>query len=203
MTCRKPPPNLVCIACAIFRDQLDVLDMTDYPGFELRALPSMLHMDPDQLDQSLGTAIQREREQNHRVLLLYGDCHPHMHEQAHLPGVIRVDGINCPEILLGKARYRSLREAGAFFLLPDWAVRWRDLFETELGLNAETAKVFMRDMHTKLVYLDPANVPVPKDLLEEISRWVGLPWETLPVNADVLRTAIGIALKKLVEDHEL
>ena len=197
MTSRKPPPNLVCIACAIFRDQLDGLDKSDCPDFTLRVLPSMLHMNPGQLDQSLGAWIRQEREQNHSVLLLYGDCHPHIHEQERLPGVTRVEGINCQEILLGEAQYRTLRKAGAFFLLPEWAVHWREVFETELGLTEETAKDFMRDMHTKLVYLDPGQVPVPKELLNEISRWLGLPWETLPVDANVLRVAMRTALKKL------
>lgn len=67
MNSKRPAPDPVCIACAIFRDQLEEPDGGGLPDLQLRSLPSMLHMDPDRLDRALGALIQQEREQNHPV----------------------------------------------------------------------------------------------------------------------------------------
>ena len=48
-----------------------------------------------------------------------------------------------------------------FFLLADWAVHWQDIFKKKLGLCGDTAKLFMQDMHTRLVYFDTGVVKPP------------------------------------------
>jgi hypothetical protein len=120
------------------------------------------------------------------VLLAYGDCCPHMLDLESGPGLARTEGINCCEIILGSEAYRRMRREGAFFLMPEWTVSWRKVFKSELGLFGENATEFMKDMHTRLVYLDTGLIPVPEKELEDLKVFTGLPLEILPVSLDPL-----------------
>jgi hypothetical protein len=120
------------------------------------------------------------------VLLIYGDCYPRMFQLEALPGLLRTQGHNCCEMLLGKAEYRRQEHEGAFFLIPEWARRWREIFTHHLGLNNENLKGIMQDMHQKLVYLDTGLVPIPHAQLEDFSNECGLPVEITPVTLDTL-----------------
>ncbi|MFQ5435841.1 MAG: DUF1638 domain-containing protein, partial [Anaerolineae bacterium] len=144
--------------------------------------------------------LQEERQQAQQVLVLYGDCHPDMHQQERLPGVARIEGLNCPEILLGQERYRALRKEGVFFLMPEWTVRWREIFQDELGLSREVARDFMGEMHTRLLYLDTGIMPLPQKHLRAVSDYTGLPWEVMAVAPDQLLDGILNKLKELNND---
>jgi len=190
--------STICIACSIFRGELQTLqergELVDLP---VRYLPSMLHMDPAKLARRLGALLEEEHRSPRKVLLLYGDCCPDMHLHEALPEVARTEGINCPEILLGRERYRSLRKEGVFFLMPEWALRWKEIFQDELGLTAEVAHDFMGEMHTRLLYLDTGIMPVPETDLQRISEFTGLPWETMAVEPDHLKDALLSKLEEL------
>ena len=47
----------------------------------------------------------------------------------------------------------------------------------------------MTDMHTKLLYCDAGEVPVPEEELQSFSEYVGLPWEVMRIWPDNLATA--------------
>lgn len=192
----EPPLQVVCVACSIFRRELESLRESGEIDFPIRYLDSMLHMQPLELRRRLDAAIDDPRPQGSTVLLVYGECHNHMNEYELGPGVRRVKGRNCVEIILGGDRYRALRRAGTFFLLPEWTLRWREVFEKELDLPEKIAKDFMRGMHTKLLYLDTGQVPVPTEHLEEASEVLGLPCEVLRVELEHLLAGIREALEK-------
>jgi len=194
---KTPPPKPVCIACSIFRSEIKSLQESGDFSLPVKYLSSMLHMHPERLREKLEPLIREQRDAEREVLILYGDCHAYMHDQASLPGVTRVRGINCPEILLGQETYRRLRRAGVFFMLPEWTLRWREVFEEELGLNPETGPLFMREMHTQLLYLDTGVIPVPDEILNGVSAFTGLPWEARPVTPEPLLRALRAALKEL------
>jgi len=124
-----------------------------------------------------------------------------MNEQELAPGVCRVRGRNCFEILLGSDQYRIFRGEGAFFLLPEWVTRWREIFQIGFGFDGQVGKDFMREMHTKLLYLDTGRMPVPKEHLGAASDALGLPWEVVRIVPDHLSAAIGEAIKRMAE-HE-
>jgi hypothetical protein len=111
------------------------------------------------------------------------------------PGVRRTEGINCCEIILGRDTYRQLRREGAFFLMPEWALSWRKIFVSQLGLLGPRAKSFMQEMHTKLIYLDTGILPVPQAELAEASEFLGLPVEILPVSLAPLLANLQQSLK--------
>ena len=48
----------------------------------------------------------------------------------------------------------------------------------------------MREMHSRLVYLDPGIEPVPHAELAEASAFLGLPMEILPVSLDPLLASL-------------
>ncbi len=187
--CSPMAERPLCIACSIFRAELAALpDLACDRHF----LESTLHIRPAelrvQLDAALATAGDRA------VVLLYGDCHPRMPDCGERGRVRRTTGINCCEILLGTETYRTLRRDGAFFLMPEWARRWREVFAQELGLDGSTARDFMREHHRYLLYLDTGLVPVPEAALQEFSDFCGLPWQVRVTGLKQLRTAVDGAL---------
>lgn len=180
------PGRRVCLACSIFRDELERLRAEGRTAFTTAYLGSQLHMVPERLQELVRERVRAELGLGNEVLLCYGDCCPGMVDLQDEPGVERTQGINCCEILLGSERYRALRREGAFFLMPEWAHCWRRIFQDTLGLEGETARTFMREMHTKLIYLDTGLVPVPERELGEIAEYAGLPVERLAVTLEPL-----------------
>lgn len=199
MSKKKEIKGIVCIACSIFRFALGKLQKSEGFYLTVRYLPSMLHMKPEKLNSLLDNAIIEELDKGNKVILLYGDCHSHINKQENMPGVLRVHGINCPEILLAKEKFRALRKEGAFFLMPEWTKRWIEVFKEELGFSGQTAKDFMREMHTKLIYLDIEGIPAPVEKLKEVSEFTGLPWEILPTSLAPLFNEIKDAVRRLNE----
>ena len=189
--------SVVGVACGIFRTEIQSLRSAGRIGIPFRYLSSMLHMAPDGLDRQAQTLVAAERRHGNGVVLAYGDCSPHMLEIEASPGVARTSGINCCEIMLGRRAYRELRSKGAFFIMPEWALRWREIFESGLGLDGKNARAFMTDMHTGLLYLDTGLVPVPEAVLAEMADYCGLPWELLPLPLDHLLESLGKASERI------
>lgn len=184
------PPPKVCIACSIFRNEIERLQAEAKIDLPVRFLGSMLHMVPEKLEKRLLEVVEEERAKGNEVVLAYGDCCPNMTGMGSAEGVERTQGFNCPEIILGKETYRNMRRDGVFFLLPEWTLMWRKVFEGTLGLLGGTAQDFMKEMHTRLVYLDTELVPVPEKELAEISEYCGLPVERMKVSLEPLLASL-------------
>lgn len=175
-----------CIACSIFRQEIERLRADDAIGFPVEFISSLLHLTPAVLDRTLAGLVARESGRGNRLVLAFGDCCGHMGEFTEMNGVTRTSGINCCEIILGTATYRKLRKEGAFFVMPEWAERWREVFAAGLGLNAENARDLMAEMHSRLIYLDTGQVPVPREQLDAFMAYTGLSLEILPVSLEPL-----------------
>lgn len=184
------------ITCGIFRNELAALGHSPHHARRLIRLDSMLHMRPAVLDSLLAKALHAPRKG--RFLLVYGDCCPHMDQLARMDGVRRVAGVNCCEIVLGHDRYRELRRAGAFFFMPEWTRRWERVFKNELGFTSrETAREFMREMHSRIIYLDTGVDEIPRDTLTDIEAYLGMPVEVFPVGLGQLEAALRDGLQSL------
>lgn len=188
-------PMAVMICCSVLKAEVESLRGVHWPDLRVVFLHSMMHMHPERLASSLESVLDAELRQRHAVVLVYGDCCARMLALGALPGVFRTRGKNCCELLLGAAEYRQMSREGVFFLFPEWARRWGDIFANELGLNRHNATSLMRDMHRKLVYLDTGLVPVPGEDLAECAEYCGLPYEVRPVSLELLRSAIDGALR--------
>ena len=190
-------PAVVGIACGVLCPELEALRERRRIDFPIRYLESNLHMAPEMLHQQMASLVESEGKEGHQVLLVYGDCHPHMAELVAMPGVVRVQGVNCCEILLGRERTRSLRKETAFCLLAEWTSRWREVLAKLLDLDEEATVAVMRECHSKLVYLDTGALPLPTDELKACSEYFGLPCEVLSVPLDHLLEVVMDAAKEL------
>ncbi|MGD0845337.1 MAG: DUF1638 domain-containing protein [Geobacteraceae bacterium] len=187
-------PKTVMICCSVLQAEVESLCQAHWPDHQLRFLPSMMHMHPDRLASSLESILDEELKEGHGAVLIYGDCCASMTVLEALPGVARTRGKNCCELLLGPEEYRRLSHEGAFFLIPEWAHRWKEIFAKELGLNNDNATSLMREIHRKLMYLDTGLAPVPENALKECAEYCGLPCEVRPVSLERLRQAIEEAM---------
>ena len=187
--------DVLAISCGIFREEIRLLGPR-FPGLHTIFLDSMLHMRPGALQDRIDGLLEARRPD--RVLFIYGDCTPRIVELCRQPGFAKTRGINCCDILLGQDEYRRLRRAGAFFFLPEWTLRWRDVFERELGFaGGRGVEEMLREVHNHFLYLDTGVMPVPRATLDEITRELGLPMSVLPVGLSRLEESIAAALETL------
>jgi len=189
--------NITAIACSIFRAEIEVLRCENKITIPVIYLDSMLHMFPDRLHERLDNVIKKELESGKKLILIYGECSMESKYYNNDANIKRIGGINCVNIFLEDRIYRMLRKEGVFFLIHEWALRWKEIFQNELGLNAENAKSFMSEMHTKLIYLDTGSAAVPIDTLNEISAYCGLAYEITKVTLDVFSTRVNEAIEEL------
>lgn len=178
------------ICCSVLQAEVTFLCETHWPDRKLIFLPSMMHMHPELLASSLQSVLEDELKQGHPVVLVFGDCCTQMTTLQNFPGVARTRGKNCYELLLGPGEYRRLSHEGAFFLMPEWVQRWKEIFTRELGLNRNNATSLMRDMHRTLMYLDTGLVPVPVKELHECADYCGLPCDVLRIPLTHLSSVI-------------
>lgn len=187
-----PDPRKHCISCSIFRKEIEALQASGQLDLPVEFLTSMLHMVPVKLEARLQEALGSARVQDpdRDMVMAYGDCCGHMDTFESEPRTARTEGINCCEIILGRETYRKLRKEGAFFLMPEWALSWKQIFVGQLGLLGPCAKTFMQEMHSRMIYLDTGLVPIPHAALVEASEFLGLPVEILPVSLDPLLASL-------------
>jgi len=187
--------QFVIVACGIFEKEINELIHRGLLPPKCQFLDSMLHMMPALLESKLQECLAGLPDC--QVALVFGDCQPRMYELEKCAHICRTKGMNCCELILGRQRYYKLRSEGAFFLLPEWTERWKEVFQQYLGFNEQTAKLFMAEMHSKLLYLDTGIIPVPTDKLEGASAFCGLPFEIIKVELDELASTINSALHNL------
>jgi hypothetical protein len=156
-----------------------------------------MHMVPVKLDKRMHKLVEAERERGHKVLMVYGDCHPHMHDLEQADDVARTKGIHCGQILLGKKRYKELLRERAFLLLPEWAMRWREVLSRLEDLDEATTIELFRERHAKFVYLDTGVVPIPREEIAACSAHFDLPVEIESVSLDHLKARIEDAQDRL------
>jgi hypothetical protein len=190
-----------CLSCGVFKMELAALIKKGKLDCPVITLESMLHMKPAKLEQEMeGTLAAHSGE---KVLILYGDCHPGMHEMQNRENTIRVTGINCCDIILGRAAYQKLQKDQAFIFLPEWTLRWQEIFIRELGFEKPgVARDFMKDHRRVLVYADTGVIPIPKKTLQDISEFFNMPVEILPVSLDHLLLRINTALQKITRSGQ-
>ena len=191
--------KMVCIACSVFKKELEALLKSGEIDFPIQFLDSMLHMQPVELNRCLTQCINEPKLKDSNIMLIFGECHNDMKKYESSSRIYRVNGCNCVEIILGNELYWKLQKEGVFFLLPEWTLRWKEIFEKELGLTDEIAKDFMQEMHSKLLYLDTGQMPVPVNHLKNASETLGLPWEVLKVDLRPLLNVIANAMKRMNE----
>jgi len=181
--------NTLFLSCGVLENEiLALISSGDVQG-SLKSLDSILHMRPLALDEVLLKRIQETDSAEGRIILVYGDCCPRIHEME-TPRIRRIPVINCAQALVGKDRYRELMKDEAFLLLPEWAPRWEEVFKVEMGLTKSIATEMMGENRRELVYLDTGILPVPDAELEKFSSFTGLPLRIERVGLSHLRAVL-------------
>ncbi len=184
------------LSCGILREELRALPSSLLERLDIVILDSILHMRPRDLESGLYGLL--EIAPGAPSILVFGDCSPGMRELCERPGLIRIPGVNCCEIVLGRERYRNLRRQGVFLFMPEWTARWREVFESELGFrSSDLARGFMTDSMKALAYVDTGVVPVPRAILDEIEDFFGMPVRIEAAGLGNLESALREALAKL------
>lgn len=159
---------------------------------ELQPLDSGLCTDPP----ALGRALRRHLAAPGRcpTLIVYGYCFPGIDALARRYGARRVPASNCMAMLLGEAEYCCRVAAGCFFLLPQWACRWRDVLQGRLGLTPPVAAELLGAELRGAVYLDTGLADYPAAALAEFALYSGLPVTRQSVGLDHLAQLLRAAL---------
>jgi hypothetical protein len=179
----KSKAATVCLACGVLRAEISKLKDEGLFEQKVQYLPSRLHMDPPKLGETISKLTE---DQDSAYQLVFGDCCPTMLQIAGKENVERIASINCCEMLLGKKRYHKYLSEGYFFMLPEWAPIWRDILESDLGLNASISKDLMQDMCSGILYLDTGVIPIPQKHLKACEEVTGLKVEIMEVSLDNL-----------------
>jgi len=189
------------ISCSVFQKEIEKMVEQGLLTIPFKYLDSSLHIYPAKLRRQIDQAILVEQDKGNKVILIYGECHPYMSEYTSDGGVVRISGINCGNIFLGSDVYRKLQHEGAFIFLPEWTFRWQEIFIHHLGLNKKNLRSFLREMHSKFVYLDTQISPIPENVLKEISHFTGLAMEIISVSPkERLLSKIREAQERLISD---
>ena len=193
------PLTVVC--CSVLRREMGRILEEELPDVEAVFPDSMLHMHPEELRRTIDAVLNARADR--RILLVYGDCHARMSETCRRPQCARTAAVNCGEMLLGRRRYREFRNSKTFLFLPEWTQRWREVFVQELGFTDRLlAREFMQENQRRLVYLDTGLIPVPEQILAEITEYFGMPVEIVAVPLVHLRQAVRDAASLLEAQGE-
>jgi len=147
----------------------------------------------DKLSAGLTGALEKHRGRD--IIVFYGCCHPLMEQMLAEAGAIRTEGQNCVDMLLGHARFSEELEHGAFFLLEEWARRWRYIITKAFGTtNVEVIReIFQADRK----YLLCVRTPCSRDFTAEAERageLVGLPIRWTDTTLDNLEAVLQRAI---------
>ncbi len=180
------------LACSIFQKEIELLKQQGKINIPFEYIDSELHMKPLQLKEVLKSKIKPQ------CVLCYGKCEPNLDKNTKYHNVIKTEGLNCIEIILGNKLYRKLRAEGSFFLLPEWTHKWERIFKELLGLSdIELARQFMNEMHTKMIYVNTGILPIPHKTLIEIEAFFNIPVKVIDIKLDELEKTINFSIQNL------
>lgn len=189
--------SVTYLSCSVVGAELHRLHRQGRIDGPVHVIDSRLHKVPDQLATRLDDQMHRLLEDGRKVVLVLGECTLSLGRGPLPEGVVRVDAINCVDMLVGRPERRRLLHDGAFFLLPEWTRRWREILTRLLELDDAATRELFRDQHRYFVYLDTGIVPVPEAALAECSDHFDLPVSVEPVTLDHLHGLLVQAKDRL------
>jgi hypothetical protein len=160
-------------------------------------MDSKLHLTPDEMYKKLQKIIEEKLKIYNGIVIVYGECHAYMDELLKDHRLVRPDGINCIELFIGKAERKRLLHRGAFFLLPEWSMRWREIFNHFMNMDSEVIKSIMQNEHQNLIYLDTGCRDIPEKQLKECAEYFALPVEVVKIPLDRFECSINKAVTEL------
>ena len=168
------------IACEVFRAAINYLDLEHrYQGLRIIYLPARLHLRPPELKKRLLREISKARKRGDRAICLYGDCFPGMADYCRQHGIMKVPGLNCYEMLLGRKRFQQhLNKAtGTYFLEEGIITNFDDYCMKPLELQDEEMRELCFHHYERLLYVRQPSDPDLIPRAGELSDFLGLSLE--------------------------
>lgn len=185
---------LLLLGCGILKKEVCLLIEKNRWPLETLFVDSMLHVDFDALSVALKSLLTANAERE--KILFYGACHPLMDQMLSDAGVIRTNGQNCVEMLLGHERFTAELADGAFFLLEDWADRWDMVMRGTFGENnAVTRQIFQEHRSCLLCLRTPCSGDF-SDMAKQAAEQVGLPLRWMDVSLDHLEKVLSETIEQ-------
>lgn len=183
------------LCCSVLRPEVEAVLKLDFPELTIEYINSMLHLHPVALQETFDRKLSCL---SHPALVIIGDCGPGMHSLEQRFQCIKTQAVNCCELLLGHSRYIEYRRKKIFILLPEWTIRWKEVFKDELGFSdSDLASSFMRENCTSIEYLDTGVNEVPDATLQEIEGFLNMPISITSIKLDNLRAVVFEAVSQL------
>ena len=169
------------IACSVFKPVLKHFQLGRIqPGVRVTYLPSQLHNTPQKLEKRVLKEIISARRRNEAIVCLYGQCFLDIDSFCERHGVIRVSGINCAEMLLGRKQFeRLIDEApGTYFLEQDLILNFEKYCLKPLDLEDEEMRKVFFERYQRLVYVRQPSDPDLLARVSDLAQFLELPVET-------------------------
>jgi len=184
--------DIKLLGCGILRKEIALLIEKNHWPIVTLLMSSGLHNDYQKLEKGLNGLLRKHL--NDKTIVFYGCCHPLMNKFVAQGHSVRVNGQNCIEMLLGPEMFAEELQAGAYFLLEEWALNWQQRTSAVFGTNpAIIREIFQEDRK----YFLGINTPTSGDFsvqAQDISRQVGLPLRWMNCNLDRLEMALANAI---------
>ena len=175
------------ISCGILRREIEYLMDGELPAAETVFLPSQLHFNFEAFEEGLQHAL--EEHTGRGAVVVYGSCHPAIDPSVSHGGCCRVPCQNCVELLLGPEEFNRELEAGAYFLLEEWAMRWDDVLAHTFGDVSIAREIFQADRSHLLAIQTPCSGDFTREA-ESAAASVGLPLQFRTIRLDHLKQCL-------------
>lgn len=182
------------LGCGILRKEVELLIRAHGWPLDTDWLDSSLHINFEKLAHELQTGLVRNRGRD--VVVFYGCCHPRMEDILATAHTFRTEGQNCVEMLLGRDKFMQELDAGTFFLLEDWALRWDEVIAKTFGDNEAVVKEIFQLSSTSLLCV---RTPCSGDFAEAAAAAgakVGLPVRWMDTGLEHLDAVLCEALSR-------
>jgi len=188
---------MLLIGCGILKKEIRFLIGKNNWPLDPIFFDSALHCEFDKLSQVLTSSLAKHA--GTEMIVFYGACHPLMERMLAEAGTFRTEGQNCAEMLLGHELFTRELLNGAFFLLEEWARRWKYILTKTFGTeNLEVIReIFSGDRNYLLCLRTPCSGDFSNEA-EEAGRIVGLSLRWLDVGLDSLEAVLRAAVERKI-----
>lgn len=175
------------IACSILEAEIREIAKS-IPIGEIFLVDSAYHFTPEKLYNKVLEITQEKRLKE--AILLYGECSAGF--KMPFPGtkIYRLKKHNCIDLLMSSEEEYAFRKNNIMVLLPEWAVRWHELFFTWFGFKPASLKVFMQEMHSEIVCIDDGTIDITESLMSSIEQAAGISCRKKKITLDHLSQSI-------------
>lgn len=198
---RMTEDRFLLIGCGILKNEVRYLIRKNNWPLDTVFFDSALHCEFDKLSRVLTAALTRYKDR--RIIVFYGACHPLMEKMLGESGTFRTEGQNCVDMLLGHELFMEELAKGAFFLLQEWAHRWKYILTKSFGTGklGIISEIFREDRKYLLCLRTPCSGDFTSEA-EEAGRVVGLPLRWMDVTLDHLASVLRAAIARKKEETQ-